>query len=54
MPVVITGAVYRLTKSDTLMADPTNALNQVPAGEVRARGVELEAKAAINANRCCN
>ncbi|MCE0802093.1 ferrichrome porin FhuA [Buttiauxella sp. S04-F03] len=50
MPVVITGAVYQLTKSDTLMADPTNALNQVPAGEVRARGVELEAKAAINAN----
>ena len=50
MPVVITGAVYQLTKTDTLMADPTNALNQVPAGEVRARGVELEAKAAINAN----
>jgi iron complex outermembrane receptor protein len=50
MPVVITGAVYQLTKTDTLMADPTNALNQVPAGEVRARGVELEAKAALNAN----
>lgn len=50
MPIVVTGAVYQLTKTDTLMTDPTNALNQVPAGEVRARGVELEAKAALNAN----
>ncbi|RSW78009.1 ferrichrome porin FhuA [Klebsiella aerogenes] len=50
MPVVVTGAVYQLTKSDTLMADPNNALNQVPAGEIRSRGVELEAKAALNAN----
>ncbi|WP_455812673.1 ferrichrome porin FhuA [Pseudomonas graminis] len=50
MPIVVTGAVYQLTKSDTLMADPTNALNQVPAGEVRARGVELESKAALTQN----
>lgn len=48
--VVLTGAVYQLTKSDTLMTDPTNALNQVPAGEVRARGVELESKAALTQN----
>jgi len=47
MPVVLTGAVYQLTKTHNLMADPNNALNQVPAGGVRSRGVELEAKAAV-------
>ncbi|MDU5828437.1 MAG: TonB-dependent siderophore receptor, partial [Mixta calida] len=47
MPVVLTGAVYQLTKTHNLMADPNSALNQVPAGEVRSRGVELEAKAAV-------
>ena len=50
MPVVVTGAVYQLTKTHNLMADPNNALNQVPAGEIRSRGVELEAKAALTAN----
>ncbi|MGU0044581.1 TonB-dependent receptor domain-containing protein [Escherichia coli] len=50
MPVVVTGAVYQLTKTNNLTADPTNPLAQVPAGEIRARGVELEAKAALNAN----
>ncbi|WP_380181935.1 ferrichrome porin FhuA [Kalamiella sp. sgz302252] len=47
MPVVVTGALYQLTKSDTLTTDPNNALNQVPAGEIRARGLELESKAAL-------
>ncbi|MDN6682139.1 MAG: TonB-dependent siderophore receptor, partial [Enterobacterales bacterium] len=50
MPIVVTGAVYQLTKTDNLMADPTNALNQIPAGEIRSRGFEFEAKAAVNAN----
>lgn len=50
MPVVITGAVYQLTKTNNLTADPNNPLGQIPAGEIRARGVELEAKAALNAN----
>ena len=50
LPVVLTGAVYQLTKSNNLTADPSNPLAQVPAGEIRARGVELEAKAAVNAN----
>ncbi|EAO9947671.1 ferrichrome porin FhuA [Salmonella enterica] len=50
MPVVVTGAVYQLTKTNNLTADPTNPLAQVPAGEIRARGVELEAKAALTAN----
>ncbi len=46
----MTAAVFQLTKSDTLTADPTNALNQVPSGEIRARGVELESKAALTPN----
>lgn len=50
MPVVLTGAIYQLTKTNNLTADPSNPLAQVPAGEIRARGVELEAKAALNAN----
>lgn len=49
-PIVLTGAIYQLTKTHNLMADPNNALNQVPAGEVRSRGVELEAKAAVTPN----
>ena len=48
--IVVTGALFQLTKTDTLMADPSNVLNQVPAGEVRVRGAELEAKAALNLN----
>ncbi|EPE7490074.1 ferrichrome porin FhuA [Cronobacter universalis] len=50
MPIVITGAVYQLTKTNTLTTDPNDATQQVPSGEVRSRGVELEAKAAVNAN----
>ncbi|ELY4672096.1 ferrichrome porin FhuA [Cronobacter muytjensii] len=50
MPIVITGAVYQLTKTNTLTTDPNDATQQVPSGEVRSRGVELEAKAALNAN----
>lgn len=50
MPVVLTAAVYELTKTNTLTTSPTDATQQVPSGEVRSRGVELEAKAALNAN----
>lgn len=50
MPIVITGAVYQLTKTNTLTTSPDDATLQVPSGEVRSRGVELEAKAAVNAN----
>ncbi|ROP56127.1 iron complex outermembrane receptor protein [Enterobacter sp. BIGb0383] len=49
-PVVLTAAVYELTKTNNLTADPSNPLGQVPAGEIRVRGIELEAKAAVNAN----
>ncbi|XTZ37658.1 ferrichrome porin FhuA [Salmonella enterica] len=50
MPIVLSGAVYQLTKTNTLTTDPNNTTLQVPSGEVRSRGVELEAKAAVNAN----
>ncbi|GDX07696.1 ferrichrome porin FhuA [Buttiauxella selenatireducens] len=52
MAVVITGAVYQLTKSDNLMSDPdtSHGFSSIQGGEIRSRGVELEAKAAVNAN----
>lgn len=49
-PVVITGAVYQLTKTKNLTANPDNILFSVQGGEIRSRGVELEAKTALNAN----
>ncbi len=49
-PIVLTGAVYQLTKNNNLTADPSNAQFSVQSGEIRSRGVELEAKAALNAN----
>ncbi|MCS3433152.1 ferrichrome porin FhuA [Klebsiella sp. BIGb0407] len=48
--VVVTGALFQLTKTNNLMTDPTNPNNQVPAGEIRVRGAEFEAKAALNLN----
>ncbi|WHZ40010.1 ferrichrome porin FhuA [Rahnella bonaserana] len=52
MPFVVTGAVYQLTKTDNLMSDPDLSHNfaSLQGGEIRSRGVELEAKAAVNAN----
>lgn len=50
MPVVVTGALYQLTKTNNLMADPAGSFFSVQGGEIRARGVELEAKAAVSAN----
>ena len=48
-PVVVTGAVYNLTKTNNLMADPDGFLyRKLQRGEIRARGVEIEAKAALN------
>lgn len=49
-PIVVTGALYQLTKTDNLMADPNGSLFSVEGGEIRARGVELEAKAALSAS----
>ncbi|SMG56410.1 ferrichrome porin FhuA [Cedecea sp. NFIX57] len=52
MPVVITGAVYQLIKTNNLMSDPdtSHGFSSIQGGEIRSRGVELEAKAALNAN----
>jgi iron complex outermembrane receptor protein len=50
MPVVVTAAVYQLTKDKNLTADPNNPGFSIQTGEIRSRGFELEAKAAVNAN----
>ncbi len=52
-PVVLTAAVYQLTKTKNLTADPDTVNHpnaSIQSGEIRSRGVELEAKAALNAN----
>ncbi|MBS8836774.1 ferrichrome porin FhuA [Escherichia coli] len=49
-PIVVTGALHQLTKTNNLMADPNGSLFSVEGGEIRARGVELEAKAALSAS----
>lgn len=49
-PVVITGALYQLTKTKNLTAETGNTVFSVQSGEIRSRGVELEAKAAVNTN----
>ena len=49
-PIVITGALYQLTKTNNLMADPSGSFFSVDGGEIRARGVEIEAKAALSAS----
>ena len=49
MPVVVTAAVYQLTKDKNLTADPANGRSASrPARSAPA--AELEAKAAVNAN----
>lgn len=49
-PIVLTGAVYQLTKTNNLMADPNGSIWSVEGGEIRSRGVEVEAKAALSAS----
>ncbi|WP_152083498.1 ferrichrome porin FhuA [Enterobacter oligotrophicus] len=49
-PIVITGAVYQLTKTNNLMGDPAGSIFSVEGGEIRSRGVEIEAKAALSAS----
>jgi len=49
-PVVVTAAIYELTKTKNLTADPNSPNFSIQSGEIRSRGVELEAKAALNAN----
>lgn len=47
LPLVLTAAVYQLTKDNNLTTDPNNSNFSVQSGEIRARGAELEAKAAL-------
>lgn len=49
-PIVLTAAIYQLTKTNNLMTDPANPYSSIQGGEIRSRGVELEAKAALTAN----
>jgi iron complex outermembrane receptor protein len=49
-PLVVTAAVYQLNKTKNLVADAQNVGWSVQGGEIRSRGFELEAKAALNAN----
>lgn len=41
MPVVVTAAVYQLTKDKNLTADPANRAFSIQTGEIRSRGLEL-------------
>ncbi|ATF94103.1 ferrichrome porin FhuA [Cedecea neteri] len=50
MPVTVTAAVYHLTKDKNLTVDPNDNAFSVQGGEIRSRGLELEAKAAVSAN----
>lgn len=51
---MLSAAVYQLTRKNVLVDDPLNAsvgdYFQVQQGEVRSRGVELEAKTSLNRN----
>ncbi|WP_265556803.1 ferrichrome porin FhuA [Serratia grimesii] len=52
-PVSATVAIYQLTKSNNLVTDVQHANEgwyQQQTGEIRSRGLELEGKAALNAN----
>ncbi|CAI2787034.1 Ferric hydroxamate uptake [Serratia grimesii] len=52
-PVSATVAIYQLTKSNNLVTDVEHANEgwyQQQTGEIRSRGLELEGKAALNAN----
>lgn len=47
---LLTFAAFDLRQQNVLMQDPTDPLNQVQSGEIRSRGIEIEAKAEINRN----
>ena len=44
----ITVAAFHLTRQNVRTADPDNAINTIQTGEVRSRGVEVEAVASLN------
>lgn len=44
---MLSAAVFNLTQDNTLTSDPNNPAISVQAGEVRSRGIELEARARL-------
>ena len=49
-PITASVALYQLTKTNNKVADLEHPFFSVQGGEVRSRGIELEAKAALSAN----
>jgi iron complex outermembrane receptor protein len=47
---IFTAALFDLTRQNVLTVDPTDIFAQVQTGEVRSRGIELEAKANVTDN----
>jgi iron complex outermembrane receptor protein len=47
---LLSAAVYNLTQQNVRIADPNDSLNQIQVGEIRSRGVEVEAKSEISRN----
>lgn len=45
--LLLTAALFDLRQQNVLTVDPTNALNSIQTGEVRSRGLELEATGEI-------
>lgn len=49
-PITASVALYQLTKTNNKVAYPDNPVFSIQGGEIRSRGVEVEAKAALSAN----
>ncbi len=45
--LLLTAAIFETTQQNVLTADPTNVIFSVQTGEVRVRGIELEARGNI-------
>ncbi|WP_417670515.1 TonB-dependent siderophore receptor [Roseibium sp.] len=50
MDAFFTVALFDLTRQNVLVTDPTNSFAQIQTGEIRSRGIELEAKGNITNN----
>ncbi|MHB8284984.1 MAG: TonB-dependent siderophore receptor, partial [Caulobacteraceae bacterium] len=47
LPVLLTGAAFDIRQSNVLRTDPDNMAYEAATGEIRSRGVELEATASL-------
>ncbi|WP_417693174.1 TonB-dependent siderophore receptor [Roseibium sp.] len=50
MDALLTVSAFDLTRQNVLTTDPTNAFAQIQTGEIRSRGIEIEAKGKITRN----